>query len=566
MAVLFRLTIKYLWPLLSIAQALLPSDSAAAWSRYPELPDSQPQADETRSARAEDPVDFRKQIYPLLEQHCLKCHNNRQADGDLRLDDELAARQGGHTGSLIFGPTPEQSELYRRITATEPGYRMPKRGAPLSEPDIELFRRWIATGASYQLETAGNETIAGQPVAGSLKNVPPERPAGSLLTMDGWVQWWLFAAEQLSLPRFGFLNWWGWLIAGWLGLMILKVLGTLVFGLRLLRSKANSVRSKHPTRQAAAEPDQKVQHPSLKHPLGRLNPWISWKRLLSSFLIVGCLGILAFQNNLIHELRNQQTATPAFSGRPQPSPSISFDRSRLTLPTNPMHPPRLGGVYYRGNDERDPSLFNGGFYRTAELEVWLINERGERIEWGHEIADQQLSIELTIQRSPGTTPELFSPRIMSTAYLRRFRETSLQPDSQLASEIDESYEIPLQVLEPDQRWSATIPLEPLAAWTDGRTAGVVYLFYGPTFVDGQKGRVHYGIRYQLGSTDGRITPQSTLWMGSLYDLGGRVLIPQEGEVLLDHWFDFRPIPEIEGENPNLPELLGIPEHEKQWID
>lgn len=566
MVVLSHLIFNYFWPLLALAQALVPIASAASPTPDWEISDSQPQTKQAPAENrvenrvedraedpVEDPVDFRTQILPLLTQHCFECHNSRQADGDLRLDDEMAARRGGHTGSPIFGPTLEQSELYRRITATDPGYRMPKRAAPLSETEIGLFRRWIDSGASYQGQTVASATVP-EPSQGPGEISPAEDFGASLLTMEGWVERWLSTAKQLSLPRFRFLNWWGWLLASWLGLVILKVVGSLVFGLRKLRAKVPLGIS---VGRAATESD-----PAVRHPLGGLNHWISWKRLLSSLLIIGCLGMMAYQRNRIQELLNQQAAAPAFGSRTQSSPPISFERSRLTLPIDPMHPPRLGGIYYRGNDERDPGLFNGGFYRTAELEVWLINAQGERIQWDDEITDQQLSIELTIRRSPGTTPELFSQRIMSTAFLRRFRETPVESDST----IDESLEIPLQVQQPDQRWSATIPLEPVADWSEGRNAGVIYLFYGPTIVDGQKGRVHYGIRYELESKDGRVTRESSLWMGSLYDLGGRVLIPQEGEVLLDHWFDFRPIPEIEGKNPDRPELLGIPEHENQWID
>jgi len=498
----------------------------------------------------DDLIDFRSQIYPLLEQHCLKCHSSRQADGDLRLDEEMEARQGGHTGSLIFGPTAEESELFRRIISTEPGYRMPKRGAPLSPAEIELFRQWIAQGASYQSfpEQRSGEKGANDSSTRPLPFSSPahEAASSSLFSLDGWVQLWISGNETLSRPNFSFFVWWGCLVAVWLGLATLKLIGAGVFWVRQLRHRRKS--------SATAE----TKPSEVPHPLGRFNLWASWKSLGVCLLILACSGVILYQRAWINELlANRQSVAETKVGRKQSSPPISLERSSLTLPTHPMHPSRLGGVYYRGNDERDPSLFNSGFYRTAEIEIWLIDSQGQRIQWGDVVTDRALSIELTIDRSPGTTPELFSQRIMSTAYLRRFRETPLIGDS----DDDESFEIPLQVRQPDQQWSARIPLEPVADWSEGKNAGVVYLFYGPTIVDGRKGRIHYGIRYELEVSEGRLTNQSTLWMGSMYDLGGRVLIPQEGEVLLDHWFDFRPIPEIEGENPNQPELLGIPEHE-----
>jgi hypothetical protein len=80
-------------------------------------------------------------------------------------------------------------------------------------------------------------------------------------------------------------------------------------------------------------------------------------------------------------------------------------------------------------------------------------------------------------------------------------------------------------------------------------------------MDGEtKGRVHFGIKYRLKIVAGRISPESELWMGSMYHLAGRVIVPAAGTVLVDRWFDFRPIPEIEGSNTSDPKLLGIPEH------
>jgi hypothetical protein len=49
----------------------------------------------------------------------------------------------------------------------------------------------------------------------------------------------------------------------------------------------------------------------------------------------------------------------------------------------------------------------------------------------------------------------------------------------------------------------------------------------------------------------------------MYTLGGRVLVPEEGKILLDRWFDWRPIPVIEGEAATDPKLLGVEEHSGQ---
>ena len=76
---------------------------------------------------APESVEFNRDIRPLLSDACFHCHGPDQArrQGELRLDLEAGAfaqREGHRT--LVPGH-PEQSELYRRITATDPEERMP---------------------------------------------------------------------------------------------------------------------------------------------------------------------------------------------------------------------------------------------------------------------------------------------------------------------------------------------------------------------------------------------------------------------------------------------------------
>jgi hypothetical protein len=74
-------------------------------------------------------------------------------------------------------------------------------------------------------------------------------------------------------------------------------------------------------------------------------------------------------------------------------------------------------------------------------------------------------------------------------------------------------------------------------------------------------KFHYGISYEIGVEDGRISPQSEIWMGSLSVPAG-MIIPPADRMVLNEWFDFRPLPEIEGQNTTDPGLLGIPEYIK----
>ncbi|MGQ0635077.1 MAG: PSD1 and planctomycete cytochrome C domain-containing protein [Planctomycetaceae bacterium] len=115
-------------------------------------------------------INFVRQIRPLLSDHCFTCHgpdaSNRK--GDLRLD----VREG------VFGKSDDQvivspghssrSELFRRITASDPTERMPPAEShkPLSAEQIELIRRWIDEGAAWSGHWAFESPVLPKGAAG----------------------------------------------------------------------------------------------------------------------------------------------------------------------------------------------------------------------------------------------------------------------------------------------------------------------------------------------------------------------------------------------------------------
>jgi hypothetical protein len=92
---------------------------------------------------------FERDVQPLLTR-CLTCHGSAKARGGLRLDTRQGATAFLKSGNRAIVPSqPEQSELIRRVVATEPSERMPPRGEPLTAAQVESLRRWIAAGAEW---------------------------------------------------------------------------------------------------------------------------------------------------------------------------------------------------------------------------------------------------------------------------------------------------------------------------------------------------------------------------------------------------------------------------------
>ena len=99
------------------------------------------------------PVDFEKQIRPILAESCLLCHGTDDSKGGLRLNSVEGATKtlkGGGVG--IIPGAPERSEVIKRIVSKDPEKRMPPadHDMALSSEQIALLEQWIAEGAEYQ--------------------------------------------------------------------------------------------------------------------------------------------------------------------------------------------------------------------------------------------------------------------------------------------------------------------------------------------------------------------------------------------------------------------------------
>ncbi len=99
-------------------------------------------------------VDFGRDILPLMAGRCFRCHGPDEAsrEADLRLDvsDGATGELPSGTRAVVPGDL-EQSELWQRVTSTDPDFRMPpvEAGAALDERDLAKLRTWIESGADY---------------------------------------------------------------------------------------------------------------------------------------------------------------------------------------------------------------------------------------------------------------------------------------------------------------------------------------------------------------------------------------------------------------------------------
>ncbi|HET7698666.1 MAG TPA: PSD1 and planctomycete cytochrome C domain-containing protein [Vicinamibacterales bacterium] len=111
----------------------------------------------------QSPVDFARDIQPILEARCYECHGPKKARNGLRLDLRAAAFRGGDSGSAIVPGDSERSLLVRRIRGLDGEEPMPKDAEPLTAPQIALIRAWIDQGAAWPGQPGAEPAAAGEP-------------------------------------------------------------------------------------------------------------------------------------------------------------------------------------------------------------------------------------------------------------------------------------------------------------------------------------------------------------------------------------------------------------------
>jgi hypothetical protein len=125
-----------------------------------------------RAVTAEpEPLDFNRDIRPILSENCLYCHGQDPAkrEADLRLDD----REAAIAAEAIVPGDPGASAMLERIHSTDPDVLMPPPDSNrrLSADQKQLLDRWIRQGAEYEPHWAF---------------VPPVRPVPPAVRQADW--------------------------------------------------------------------------------------------------------------------------------------------------------------------------------------------------------------------------------------------------------------------------------------------------------------------------------------------------------------------------------------------
>jgi len=134
-------------------------------------------------------ADFKKDILPIFESSCVKCHMGTNSKGGLSLDPDKIADAIGPAGAIVPSKA-DASDLIRRISMEDGGEDvMPPKSKGLASRDVRAIKEWIDAGAPLEGEGMIAEKAAApkapQPIRGEWTNVQGKTISATLLRVEG---------------------------------------------------------------------------------------------------------------------------------------------------------------------------------------------------------------------------------------------------------------------------------------------------------------------------------------------------------------------------------------------
>ena len=135
------------------------------------------------------PIDFEKDIQPILDEKCVACHNVAIAESKLILEDVPAILKGGKRGTAVVAKNLEKSLIYQ-VAARSTDPAVPPAMPPLpnkvsasavTPQELGLLKKWIEEGA-----TAG---AASGLHAVPWQSVPASMQAIYSVALSNWGRW-----------------------------------------------------------------------------------------------------------------------------------------------------------------------------------------------------------------------------------------------------------------------------------------------------------------------------------------------------------------------------------------
>src|SRR5437867_505367 len=98
---------------------------------------------------ADRTINFSKEVKPIFESSCIKCHGRGRTKGGFQLDTRETVLKGGDSGAVIVPGNSAESLLVALAAGIDPDNVMPKKGSRLTQEQVGVLRAWIDRGATW---------------------------------------------------------------------------------------------------------------------------------------------------------------------------------------------------------------------------------------------------------------------------------------------------------------------------------------------------------------------------------------------------------------------------------
>ncbi len=134
--------------------------------------------------RAAEPVDYLRDVKPILTAHCTSCHGADKQRSGLRLDTAAFALKGGNRGPAVVPGKADDSRLIKALGGADDMPAMPPKQPRLAAEKVATLRAWIDQGAR-----APADEVAARPAAANHWSFrPPVRTPPPAVSDPGWCR------------------------------------------------------------------------------------------------------------------------------------------------------------------------------------------------------------------------------------------------------------------------------------------------------------------------------------------------------------------------------------------
>src|SRR6266568_3739179 len=150
---------------------------------------------------ATNQIDFDRDVRPIYQQSCIRCHGETKPKSHFRLTDRASALQGGDDNSDDIVPgNSAKSRLIHYVARVAEDIDMPPagKGDPLTDEQVGVLRAWIDQGAAWGQKSEPQMQFSISP---TVRWIGVHGDAGKFRELEGIKPGWAGGIEQFSLKE-----------------------------------------------------------------------------------------------------------------------------------------------------------------------------------------------------------------------------------------------------------------------------------------------------------------------------------------------------------------------------